>query len=210
VGGGGRLRQRINSRAPIAALCQNRIVQKMNYSRSLSTIVLFTFTGSTFAQSPEITVQTPPSAPIVGPLLRPFHFERRVVSPARLSNTPRLESLVRGGNLYLSVPDVIALVLENNIDIAIQRYGPVLASEVLRRAAGGGLLRSVGTPVYPGPVSVKPGSVPVCLCEFRAQHDTAQQRHFKRCPLAAGRHAVLPVRLWTIVSHGNHWTDLLR
>jgi len=126
----------------------------MNYSRSLSTIVLFTFTGSTFAQSPEITVQTPPSAPIVGPLLRPFHFERRVVSPARLSNTPRLESLVRGGNLYLSVPDVIALVLENNIDIAIQRYGPVLASEVLRRAAGGGLLRSVGTPVYPGPVSV--------------------------------------------------------
>jgi len=126
----------------------------MGYLRNVSTIVLFTFTVSTLAQSPDITIQAPPPAPLVGPLLRPFHFERRVVSPARLSNTPRLESLVRGGNLYLSVQDVIALVLENNIDIAIQRYGPVLASEVLRRASGGGLLRSVGTPIYPGPASV--------------------------------------------------------
>src|SRR5712692_2704484 len=126
----------------------------MNYSRNLSTIVLFAFIASTFAQSPEITIQTPPPTPLVGSLLRPFHFERRVVSPARFSNTPRLESLVRGGNLYLSVPDVIALVLENNIDIAIQRYGPVLAREALRRAQGGGLIRSVGTPIYPGPASV--------------------------------------------------------
>ncbi len=126
----------------------------MSYSRSFSTIVLLALHSSTFAQSPDISIQTPPPLPMVGSLLRPFHLERRVVSPVRLSNTPRLESLVRGGNLYLSVPDVIALVLENNIDIAIQRYGPVLASEVLRRASGGGLLRSVGTPVYAGPVSV--------------------------------------------------------
>jgi outer membrane protein TolC len=102
----------------------------------------------------EITIEQPKPVPVVGPLLRPFHLERRVVSPVGLSNTPRLESLVRGGNLYLSLQDVIALVLENNIDIAIQRYGPVLAQEVLRRTSGGGLLRSVGTPIYPGPVSV--------------------------------------------------------
>jgi outer membrane protein len=126
----------------------------MKYIRSLSTVVSLTLTCSSFAQSPEISIQTPKSAPIVGPLLRPFHFERRVVSPVKFSNAPRLESLVRSGNLYLSVQDVIALVLENNIDIAIQRYGPALASEVLRRAAGGGLLRSVVPPVYPGPVSV--------------------------------------------------------
>ena len=126
----------------------------MKYIRSLSTVVSITLTCSSFAQSPEISIQTPKAAPFVGPLLRPFHFERRVVSPVKFSNTPRLESLVRGGNLYLSVQDVIALVLENNIDIAIQRYGPALSREVLRRAAGGGLLRNVGTPVYPGPVSV--------------------------------------------------------
>jgi outer membrane protein TolC len=91
----------------------------------------------------------------VGPLLRPFHLERRVVSPANLTNTPRLESLVRAGNLYLSVRDVIALTLENNLDIAIQRYGPFMAQEVLRRANGGGLLRSdINTDIIAGPQSV--------------------------------------------------------
>ena len=109
-----------------------------HFRRSLATVVLFTFAGSSFAQSPEISIETPKPAPVVGPLLRPFHLERRVVSPVKLTNTPRLESLVRAGNLYLSVQDVIALVLENNIDIAIQRYGPPLAREVLRRAQGGG------------------------------------------------------------------------
>ncbi len=102
----------------------------------------------------EITIQTPSPPPVVGPILRPFHFEKRVVSAARLTNTPRLESLIRAGNLYLSVQDVIALVLENNVDIAIQRYGPYLAKEVLRRAQGGGFLRDVGQPVSPGPTSV--------------------------------------------------------
>lgn len=119
--------------------------------RSLLTVVV---SASSFAQSPEISIESPKPSPVIGPLLRPFHFERRLVSPVKLTNTPRLESLVRGGNLYLSVQDVIALVLENNIDIAIQRYGPPLAREVLRRAQGGGLLRSVGIPIYAGPVSV--------------------------------------------------------
>jgi outer membrane protein len=106
------------------------------------------------AQTPEITIQTPPPPRVVGPVIRPFHVERRVVSPAKLTNTPRLESLIRAGNLYLSVQDVIALTLENNVDIAIQRYGPYLAREVLRRAQGGGFLRDIGQPVSPGPTSV--------------------------------------------------------
>ncbi|HXA05536.1 MAG TPA: TolC family protein [Bryobacteraceae bacterium] len=116
--------------------------------------VSITLFFSSLAPASEITIERPKPVPVVGPLLQPFHMERRYVPPAKVTNTPRLESLVRGGNLYLSVQDVIALVLENNIDIAIQRYGPVLAREVLRRAAGGGLLRSVNTPIYPGPVSV--------------------------------------------------------
>jgi len=86
--------------------------------------------------------------------MRPFHTERRVVSPAVLGNTPRLDSLIRAGNLYLSAQDVIALALENNVDIAIQRYGPYLAREVLRRAQGGGFLRDISQPVSPGPTSV--------------------------------------------------------
>jgi outer membrane protein TolC len=126
----------------------------MRYYRTLSTTALLAFATFACAQTPEISIEAPKPMPVVGTVMRPFHLERRVVSPARLSNSPRLESLVRAGNLYLSVPDVIALVLENNIDIAIQRFGPYLAREALRRTQGGGAIRSVGTPIYPGPSSV--------------------------------------------------------
>ncbi len=107
----------------------------------------------------QISITEPPGKPVVGPILRPFHIQRRIVSPARLSDTPRLESLVRGGNLYLTVQDVIALVLENNLDIEIQRYGPFIAREVQRRAEGGGYLRTANTPLLAGPVSVSTAGV---------------------------------------------------
>jgi outer membrane protein TolC len=133
----------------------------MNYYQKLTTLVLGLSAGLVFGQAPEVSIMDPSSPPVVGPFLRPFHVQRRVVAPAKLSNTPRLESLVKGGNLYLSVQDVIALVLENNLDIAIQRYGPYLSREVQRRAEGGGFLRSVDTPVFAGPVSVSLAGVSV-------------------------------------------------
>ena len=112
-----------------------------------------------YAQSSEVSIRTPPSVPVIGRFLAPFHLEKRVVAPPRLENSPRLESLVRGGNLYLSVQDVIALVLENNLDIAVQRYTPLLAREVLRRAEGGNILRSIETPILPGPTSVSTAGI---------------------------------------------------
>lgn len=110
---------------------------------------------------PGITITAPAPPPIVGPLLRPFHLEKRVVSPARFADSPRLEMLVRGGNLYLTAQDVIALVLENNLDIDIQRYGPFLSREVQRRTEGGGYLRNVDTAVLAGPQSVSLAGVSV-------------------------------------------------
>jgi outer membrane protein len=114
-----------------------------------------------FAQSSEVSIESPKPPPVIGHVLAPFHLEKRTVAPAKLSNTPRLESLVRAGNLYLSVQDVIALVLENNLDIAVQRYSPFLAREVLRRSEGGGFLRSVDTPIAAGPTSVSTAGVSV-------------------------------------------------
>ena len=81
-------------------------------------------------------------------------YQAREVPPINLSNSSRLESLVRAGNLYLSARDVVALAIENNIDVEVQRYGPLLAQEVLRRAQAGGALRSVGLGVAQGPQSV--------------------------------------------------------
>jgi len=81
-------------------------------------------------------------------------FRARSVPPVSLANSPRLESLLRAGNLYLSAQDAVALAVENNLDIEVQRYGPLLALEVLRRARAGGALRSVGVGVAAGPTSV--------------------------------------------------------
>ncbi|HTQ56903.1 MAG TPA: TolC family protein [Bryobacteraceae bacterium] len=116
---------------------------------------------SAFAQTSEVSIAAPKPPPVIGRLITPFHPEKRVISPPRLSNTPRLESLVRAGNLYLSVQDLIALVLENNLDIAVQRYSPYLAREVMRRTAGGGFLRQVDTPILPGPTSVSTTGISV-------------------------------------------------
>jgi outer membrane protein TolC len=124
-----------------------------------SRIVLFVVLSSLALAQSEVSILTPKPPPVVGRVLQPFHLEKRIVPPPKLDNSPRLESLVRAGNLYLSVQDVIALVLENNLDIAVQRYSPFLAREVLRRTEGGGYLRQVDTPIIAGPTSVSTAGV---------------------------------------------------
>jgi outer membrane protein len=97
-------------------------------------------------------VRIEPANGSMGWLTRPYRL--RDVPPINLANSSRIESLVRAGNLYLSAPDVVALAIENNIDVEVQRYGPLLAKEVLRRAQGGGALRGVGLGIAQGPQSV--------------------------------------------------------
>ncbi len=92
-------------------------------------------------------------------LTRPYRA--RSVPQINLTNSSRLDSLIRSGNLYLSAQDVVALALENNIDIEVQRYGPLLAREILRRAQSGGILRNVGVGVAQGPTSVSLSGVSV-------------------------------------------------
>ncbi len=70
-------------------------------------------------------------------------YEPKNVLPVDVSNSGRLDSLVRAGNIYLSLQDAIALALENNLDIHIQRYGRSEAEANLLRAKAGGLLRGL-------------------------------------------------------------------
>ena len=106
--------------------------------------------ASASAQS-EIRIENPDGGRL-GWLLRPYLT--RSVPQIKLSNSSRLDTLIRAGNLYLTAQDVVALSIENNIDVEVQRYAPLLAQEVLRRAQAGGALRSVGTGVAAGPTSV--------------------------------------------------------
>ena len=107
---------------------------------------------------PEIRIDAAPQSHFSW-LTRPY--QARSVPPISLANTSRIGALVRNGNLYLTAADVVALALENNIDIEVQRYGPLLAREVLRRAQGGGALRSVGSGVAAGPTSVSLSGVSI-------------------------------------------------
>jgi outer membrane protein TolC len=103
------------------------------------------------AQTSNIAVLLPPPRAL-GFLTRPYR--QRIVPPINLANSGRLAALIRAGNLYLTAQDVIALALENNIDIETQRYGPLLFREDLRRAQVGGNLRNPSTPIAAGPQSV--------------------------------------------------------
>jgi outer membrane protein len=80
-------------------------------------------------------------------------YRAPAVPPIDLANSNRLESLLRAGNLYLSLQDAIALGVENNLDVAISRYGPLQAQTDLQRAQAGGALRGVSQAVTQGPSS---------------------------------------------------------
>jgi outer membrane protein TolC len=78
-----------------------------------------------------------PSTPLIRSYLAPE------VPPIRLGDSTRLSSLIRGGALYLTVQDAIALAVENNIDIEVARYNPLIAQWNLERSEAGGALPGV-------------------------------------------------------------------
>jgi outer membrane protein TolC len=59
------------------------------------------------------------------------------VDPAITMNSPRLENLAKGGKIYLSLSDAVILALENNYDVAIQRYNLDIADTDILRAKSG-------------------------------------------------------------------------
>jgi outer membrane protein TolC len=109
------------------------------------------------SSSPALAAELPPPGDVPhsgrfdlpharGPrFLRPY--QQPEVPPVRLENSNRLESLLRAGILYLSLADTIAIALENNLDLELSRYTPMIAQADLLRARAGGLLRGVPTAV---------------------------------------------------------------
>jgi outer membrane protein len=68
-------------------------------------------------------------------------FEPKSVTAPVTTNSQRLDGLVHNGKIYLSLADAIVLGLENNYDIAIQRYNLDIAdTDLLRARAGSNLL----------------------------------------------------------------------
>src|ERR1700676_3960828 len=90
------------------------------------------------AQQQSIAPQRPHAPIFIRPYKAPW------VPLARLNNSPRIESLIRAGKLYLTVQDTIALAIENDLNLEVARYGPLLAEWAVERQEAGGALRGAG------------------------------------------------------------------
>lgn len=83
--------------------------------------------------------------------LNPLDFYRgKSVPPVNMANSPRLDSLVKDGKIYLTLRDAIDLALDDNLDMVIARYNlPIAQLDVLRGSAGASP-RGVNTGVVSG------------------------------------------------------------
>src|SRR6478672_7949985 len=109
-------------------------MRQPNYRAALSASLAFLLAGA------------PGSAQVLGtrtsdPLGR--HRNSPRVRPVNFENSTRIHDLIRSGNLYLSLSDALALTIENNLDIELQRFSLPLSDTDLLRARGGGTLRGV-------------------------------------------------------------------
>jgi outer membrane protein len=109
----------------------------MRIHLTAGTLVVLFGCGMAAAQQEQIAVEKAP-----GPwLIRPYRSPE--VPQARLNNSPRLGAVMRAGKLYLTLHDAIALAIENNLGLEINRYGPLLSEWALKRAQAGGPIRGV-------------------------------------------------------------------
>ena len=54
-----------------------------------------------------------------------------------LTNSDRLQAMIRDGKIYVSLHDAIALAIENNLDLAYFRYNfPIAQTDIERTKSG--------------------------------------------------------------------------
>jgi outer membrane protein len=87
---------------------------------------------------------------------KPLHAPEPV-----LSNSPRLNDLIQSGKLMLTLEDAISLALENNMDIAVQRFTPWLDETNLLRSLSGVNGRLVFDPTVTAQALIAQSSQPI-------------------------------------------------
>jgi outer membrane protein len=89
----------------------------------------------------------PLTAQGLGGITAPYRAHE--VPPVQFSDSGRLASLLRAGKIYLSLQDAIALALENNLDIELQRYSPRIAQTDLQKTKAGGVPKGFSFTLQP-------------------------------------------------------------
>ncbi len=110
----------------------------MFHKTARASLALSLAAGLAFAQTGK-QPGNPPGLPRTAPALR--H-----------ENSPRVHELIRAGNLYLSLQDALALAIENNLDIELQRYLLPIGNTELQRTQGGGIARGLNFTLLEVPV----------------------------------------------------------
>src|SRR5277367_721851 len=83
------------------------------------------------------------------------------VAKPELINTPRINQLIQGGKLMLSLEDAISLGLENNLAIAVERYVPWLDEASLLLSKSGVNGRIQFDPTLTSTISLDDATTPV-------------------------------------------------
>jgi len=79
----------------------------------------------------------------------------RIEEPG-LTNSPRIDQMIRDGKLELSLQEAVELALENSLDIVVQRYNPWFADAGILKAYAGGFGGATPGAVFGGSTSNNP------------------------------------------------------
>ncbi len=124
----------------------------------------------TTAQAQQAITSSPSNLPsyIMGPswfpsVLKPY--QEGLIRTPTLENSPRLHDLIRNGKLRLTMSDALALTIENNLDIAVQRFlHPIAEADVLRASSG---QAARGIPGALFPAGLNQGALGVGVNQFQ-------------------------------------------
>jgi len=86
--------------------------------------------------------------PAPGQQIPPLH------SSVSFDNSQRIRDLLRAGSIYLSLRDALALAIENNLDVELQRFTIPEGGAELLRAQGGGVVRGLNYTLAEVPAGV--------------------------------------------------------
>src|SRR6267378_2144557 len=127
---------------PDAKISAKTFLKKELVTMKFVCVLMATLLSATAVQAQQAIAPNPSILPnyIMGPswlptILKPYQQE--LIKPLVMENSPRLHDLIRNGKLRLSMADTLALAIENNLDIAVQRFlHPIAEADVLRASSG--------------------------------------------------------------------------
>jgi len=92
-------------------------------------------------------------------------YQEQPVRTTAIENSVRLRNLLQNGRLRLSLSDALALAIENNLDIAVQRYlAPIAEADLLRTSSG---QAARGVPGALVPSGLSQGAIGVGVNQFQ-------------------------------------------